>query len=224
MVIVNDHIWADSRSIAQWKYALQVGADSAHIDPNGAGRHNIRPLGLQPVVDFQRIDNSPIIADLCSNKRKFELSEAVISAICSEPKSYICAKGCTKTRLSIGRAYSSCDINTDTIACGSPDAEVGLNVDDFRFVTRAGESLGVGSRKVELSYALAHELGHWFGLGHDDQFQRPGPANLMADSYAAAGAWCLPVGLLTRLDNAVDLNWDYRIVQNSGLKWKGTNR
>jgi hypothetical protein len=74
---------------------------------------------------------------------------------------------------------TSCGNDSNVIACRSDVELTEYNARDYRFVIMAAgqETIGTGAIDVDLDHVIAHEMGHWIGLGHIDSGQ-----SLMASS------------------------------------------
>jgi len=102
---------------------------------------------------------------------------------------------------------------------------IGLNTDNYVFTYSFTDGpepdvkFGSGKKTAPLFYAVVHEMGHWFGLPHDDYVDNKWPVNIMNNGFLKNKPWCVSEWNLIQLDNAVDQNWSHREKFNAGLKY-----
>jgi len=66
---------------------------------------------------------------------------------------------------------------------------------------------------------MVHEIGHWFGLPHDEYANDIWPVNIMSKGQKNYRPWCLSEWNLIQLDNAIDMGRSPRLHNNTGLKY-----
>ncbi len=73
-------------------------------------------------------------------------------------------------RIVLTDGYTVCDSDPDTIACEQYGTQIEFNIRDFTYVVDSNleVAFGRGKRSVSLDLVIAHEIGHWLGLGHVD--------------------------------------------------------
>ncbi len=71
-------------------------------------------------------------------------------------------------RVLLTDGFTACDSDVDTIACEQYGKQIELNVRDYSFAVGSSPEIafGRGKRVVPLDLVIAHEIGHWLGIGH----------------------------------------------------------
>jgi hypothetical protein len=224
LLVVGSSVWLDVVTWDKWQYALSAGLHLPEHDPNAVSRMHLRPYGFQPLADYRKLNATGLQRAACENRDRIDIDAAVrrIACAATAPVLQCVAPACMDFPIGLGRNQSRCDL-TKRIACGSPDGAVGLNTDEFTFehtISASGLEVRIGQGNlVPLDYAITHEMGHWFGLNHDKHVDPTGKRNMMRDGFSPTRDYCITELNLTSLDNAVDKSWDFRLVDNSGLRW-----
>jgi hypothetical protein len=110
------------------------------------------------------------------------LTPADLGRLCASPllkgvlgDSATCSQGAPASqddksvlRILLTDGFTACDSNENTIACEQYGQQIEFNVRDFSFSVGDGPEVafGNGKRRVPLDLVLAHEIGHWLGVGH----------------------------------------------------------
>lgn len=107
-----------------------------------------------------------------------------------------------------------CITNTNTIACESSALKIEFNAKDYTFVSHFSQTevVGKGLRKVDLLHVLAHEIGHWIGVGHLEQ-----RGSLMSESMS--GSRCLDSAATNAL-NILAAGGDFPSIKPQALLWE----
>lgn len=73
-------------------------------------------------------------------------------------------------RVLLTDGFTSCDSDVETIACEQYGKQIELNARDYSYAVGSGPEIafGRGKRVVPLDLVIAHEIGHWLGIGHLD--------------------------------------------------------
>lgn len=219
-ISINGGLWLDTVTIDKWLFGLRANVESNPQDPKRQQRVSLRPLGLQPVADFRRVD--PLRdGQLCAAAKRYAGSSSLETAVCRGSIESCQEPGCLTLPLRVGHG-KECDL-ADRIACGAPDGEVALNTKRYNFrhslrrlVGSKQVHFGSGRDSVELFPVMLHEIGHWYGLDHAVRNGIP-QVSIMRNSYSETKPWCVPEWNLVQVDNAVDLSWDYRLGGMHGL-------
>ncbi len=222
VILIGDSVWVDSVTLDKWLFAIEQELMIPNRDPYAASRATLRPFGLQPIANFRRFNDLSLKRSICEKSTALEIDREVYRTICG--KISVCnLPSCMHIPVRIGVDRASCMLNSKIIACGTPDSEVGINTDDFRFTYEEkgfDAEFGEGGRKVSLLYTMVHEFGHLFGLPHDNVQKAGYPVNIMSDGYRPNSAWCVTSWNLIQLDNAMDKGWSPRLIENTGLQYK----
>lgn len=223
-ISVNGTVWIDDVTLDKWRYALSNNKDSALHDPLAASRMSLRPHGFQPVVNFKRV-GSKDRNKICMAATRYSRSLDLRDAICSKTTLSCNYTSCLNLPLRIGKA-KTCSL-IGRIACGSPDRELALNIEDQKFIatlqTSDGEEtiqFGFGEEPADLLRVLIHETGHWFGLKHEEETSNLQRTSIMQEAYDPDLEWCITEWNLMQVDNAVELEWSDRLSGEHGLIWK----
>lgn len=223
-IAINGGVWLDSVTIDKWRWAIRANAKHATFDPNAIRRMSLRPFGRQPIVNFRRVQVGES-EYLCTAARRYASGRDLADAVCAGELRRCRYGQCLILPVRVGHAQS-CEL-LGRIACGSADGELALNTTDFRYhyqlTTLDGSqavSFGRGRQSVELLPVLMHESGHWFGLMHEKESDAVVRASIMRDHYDSQTPWCVTEWNLAQLDNAVDMEWDYRLSGSHGLVFR----
>lgn len=73
-----------------------------------------------------------------------------------------------KLRLLLTDGFTACDSDVDTIACEQYGKQIELNARDYSYSVESDPEIvfGRGKRVMSLDLVIAHEIGHWLGIGH----------------------------------------------------------
>jgi len=230
-ISINGSFWVDNISLEKWQYAIDNGFFDPVEDPNKISRRSYRPRGAQPVVNFVNVKNNSTVEKICNARDAINIEPEIEATLCdTNQKMKLCkTDSCLNLPIKIGQSQSDCKMNANTVACATPDLSVGLNSDDFLFSydfnndqISHGVEFGTrrtGMKAVSLLYTIVHEVGHWFGLPHDEFINEAWPVNIMSNGLKREKDWCVSEWNLIQLDNSVDLEWGYRLHNNLGLKY-----
>lgn len=228
-VNINNTRWIDNITLDKWKSIIdrgEIDITSDVADPFLFGRRSFRFFGSQPVVDYINIDNNSTIERICKNSNKFKIDNNVLAFVCNKPyRQTECNEGsCANIFIYLSKLQSKCKLNSSTIACGIPDSSIGFNIENYKFSYKYGNNNDVvigneSGNKISLLYTTLHEMGHFFGLPHDNSVSEKWPINIMKDGYSDSGFWCVSEWNLNQLDSAMDINWSKRLQTYDGLKY-----
>ncbi|NKM44302.1 hypothetical protein GFL91_04720 [Rhizobium leguminosarum bv. viciae] len=114
------------------------------------------------------------------------------------------------------------------IGCGSPEKEIAINAERFRFEDSSGQFEGsrfllgnkASERVVDIRAALLHEIGHFLGVDHlpMDEFPNTNIEPVMTQTLEPG--MCVSTADARMLNNVSDRNWTYRAKDCSGLEWR----
>ena len=221
-VRINETLWVDSVNLEKWRYGLENNISGEIYDPLATSRINIRS---EPLVNYVNVSDHSVRHRICDNPKSTNINEHVVSTLC-QGNSTCNSEKCMNLSVDVGKDVSMCQLNSQTIACGTPDQSIGLNIEDFKFeyndegLKNTTIRFGLGNKPVSLLYTMVHEVGHWFGLPHDDYRTENWPVNIMSPSLKKGRPWCVSQWNLTQLNNAVELGWTPRLHKNTGLTYE----
>lgn len=224
-VVEADHVYLDHDVYVAWRDAPEGFSQGllAATAPFYLLDGSTPAAGTHVVGTYVRVSkDSPVLQELCERDLRAFKNEWPAAL-----KMALCDQSSATPSLNIAFANRPACGKVSLIGCGSPETEIQINTQRFRYEETDGQSGSVAHfiigdpnspLGIDVHAALLHEIGHFLGIDHLPMADLPATnvVPVMRQTYDAG--FCVSTTDARMLNNVAEKDWKFRAKECSGLE------